>query len=69
MSTGDLPLFSMLKTRMRWHQERQKTLAENVSNVDTPGFKARDLKLPTFTQLVDGGKAAVPCGRTPSIWP
>ncbi len=65
MSTGDLPLFSMLKTRMRWHQERQKTLAENVSNVDTPGFKARDLKLPTFTQLVDGGKAAGPMRTDP----
>jgi flagellar basal-body rod protein FlgB len=39
----DLPLFSMLRTRMQWHQERQRLLAENVANADTPNFKARDL--------------------------
>jgi flagellar basal-body rod protein FlgB len=38
----------MLKTRMHWHQTRQKLLAENVSNADTPGFKPRDLKEPVF---------------------
>jgi flagellar basal-body rod protein FlgB len=38
----------MLKTRMHWHQTRQKLLAENVSNADTPGFQPKDLKVPTF---------------------
>jgi flagellar basal-body rod protein FlgB len=38
----------MLKTRMQWHQSRQKVLAENVSNADTPGFKPRDLRSPAF---------------------
>jgi flagellar basal-body rod protein FlgB len=46
---GDLPLLSMLKTRMHWHQSRQKLLAENVSNADTPGFQPRDLKAPSFS--------------------
>ena len=32
MAITDLPLFSMLRTRMHWHQERQRVLAENVSN-------------------------------------
>jgi flagellar basal-body rod protein FlgB len=39
----DLPLFSMLRTRMQWHQERQRLLAENVSNSDTQGYRPRDL--------------------------
>jgi flagellar basal-body rod protein FlgB len=39
----DLPLFSMLRTRMQWHQERQRLLAENVANADTPEFRPRDL--------------------------
>jgi flagellar basal-body rod protein FlgB len=39
----DLPLFSMLRTRMQWHQERQRVLAENVSNSDTPSYRPRDL--------------------------
>ena len=44
MSVADLPLFSVLKTRMRWLEERQKVLAENVANADTPRYRARDLK-------------------------
>jgi flagellar basal-body rod protein FlgB len=39
----DLPLFSMLRTRMQWHQERQRLLSENVANSDTPYFRPRDL--------------------------
>ena len=38
----------MLKTRMHWHQERQRILAENVSNADTPRFQPRDLTPPSF---------------------
>jgi len=37
-----------LKTRMHWHQSRQKLLAENVANADTPGFRPLDLKAPTI---------------------
>jgi flagellar basal-body rod protein FlgB len=43
MAISNLPIFSMLRTRMNWHQERQRLLAENVANVDTPGYRARDL--------------------------
>ncbi len=44
MAIGDLPLFAMMKTKMHWHQTRQKLLAENVANADTPGFRPRDLR-------------------------
>ena len=43
MPIADLPLFSMLRTRMQWHQERQRLLAENVANADSPGYRPRDL--------------------------
>ena len=43
MAISDLPIFSMLRTRMNWHQERQRLLAENVANADTPGYRPRDL--------------------------
>ena len=57
MSLTGSPLVSMLKTRMHWHQTRQKLLAENVANADTPGFQPKDLKVPTFTPdgAVTGG--------------
>ena len=44
MPVSNIPLFSMLRTRMQWHQERQKVRAENVANADTPNFRTRDLK-------------------------
>src|ERR1700759_3888070 len=47
----DLPLFSMLRTRMQWHQERQRLLAENVANSDTPNFRARDLTPLSFDRM------------------
>lgn len=43
MPISNIPLFAMLRTRMQWHQERQRVLSENVANADTPGFRARDL--------------------------
>jgi flagellar basal-body rod protein FlgB len=46
MPISDIPIFSMLRTRMQWHQERQRLLAENVANADTPKFKPRDLAPP-----------------------
>jgi len=48
MAISDLPVLSALRTKMQWHQERQKVLSENVSNSDTPNFKPRDLVEPKF---------------------
>jgi flagellar basal-body rod protein FlgB len=48
MTISNIPLFSMLRTRMHWHQERQRVLAENVANADTPQFQPRDLTPPSF---------------------
>src|SRR5260370_33977609 len=48
MSINDLPVLSALRTKMQWHQERQRVLSENVSTSDTPNFKPRDLVEPKF---------------------
>jgi flagellar basal-body rod protein FlgB len=48
MPISDIPIFSMLRTKMHWHQERQRLLAENVANADTPKFKPSDLAEPKF---------------------
>ena len=54
MSINDLPALSVLRTKMQWHQERQRVLAENVSNSDTPKFKPRDLVEPKFNDTGAG---------------
>jgi len=48
MPINDVPVLSVLRTKMQWHQERQRVLSENVSNSDTPNFKPRDLVEPKF---------------------
>jgi flagellar basal-body rod protein FlgB len=63
MSINDLPDLSALRTKMQWHQERQRVLSENVSNSDTPNFKPRDLIEPKF----DGAGASVSAGSMGSL--
>jgi flagellar basal-body rod protein FlgB len=54
MPISNIPIFSMLRTKMHWHQERQRLLSENVANADTPQFRARDLSPLKFDQPVPG---------------
>ena len=44
MDIGDIPLFSMLRGRLGYLSERQKLIAQNVANSETPGFSPKDLK-------------------------
>jgi flagellar basal-body rod protein FlgB len=43
MAISDIPILSMLRSRLDWAQARQRVLAENVANSDTPNYRARDL--------------------------
>ena len=52
MNLPDVPLMSMLRTRMNWLHQRQDVLAQNVANADTPGFVARDLKALDFNEAM-----------------
>ncbi len=44
MKSDDIPLLSMLKDRLSYLNQRQKLVAQNVANSDTPGFRPMDLK-------------------------
>ena len=59
MPISEIPIFSMLRTRMQWHQERQQLLSENVANANTPQFKPRDLAPPDFDRLQPSAALAV----------
>lgn len=43
MALMQLPMFTAITEKMRWHQNRQNLLAENVANAETPGYQGRDL--------------------------
>lgn len=55
--TETVNMMTMARDLMTHAQERQKLLARNVANADTPGFRSRDLD--QFARLVDSG----PLGR------
>ncbi|MEH6477666.1 MAG: flagellar basal body rod protein FlgB [Sneathiella sp.] len=52
MSLKNIPLFSALTQRMKWLSARQGVLSQNVSNSDTPGYQAKDLKPQKFKDMV-----------------
>lgn len=57
MNLPDIPLLSMLKERMSWLSARQNVLSQNVANVDTPAYTARDLKPLDFAEMVRKSQA------------
>ncbi len=54
MDIGDIPLFAMLRQRLRYLGERQRVIGQNVANADTPGYRPMDLKPFTFKSALDG---------------
>jgi flagellar basal-body rod protein FlgB len=60
MPISDIPILSMLRTRLQWAQARQKVLAENVANADTPGYQARDLTRLKFEPAGEGAPSVQP---------
>jgi flagellar basal-body rod protein FlgB len=53
MDLGGIPLFAMLRNRLGYLGERQRVIAENVSNSDTPGYTPSDLKPFNFSTKVN----------------
>jgi flagellar basal-body rod protein FlgB len=64
MDLGSIPLFSMLRERLGYLTERQRVVAENVANSDTPGFTPSDLKPFTFSVSTAGQMAMAKTAAT-----
>ena len=50
MNLGTLPVFKMMTTKMDWLAQRQRVLAQNIANADTPGYVPKDLKKIDYKQ-------------------
>jgi flagellar basal-body rod protein FlgB len=48
---GPIHLFNVASRANHWLSVRQSTIAENVANANTPGFKAQDVK--PFADVLD----------------
>lgn len=52
MNLDRINLLKAITRRMDWLGERQRVLAENIANADTPGYRTKDLKPVGFSELV-----------------
>jgi flagellar basal-body rod protein FlgB len=62
MNLPEVPLLSMLRQQMTWLQARQSVLSQNVSNADTPGYTANDLKPMDFEKMLQGNDSKFQSG-------
>jgi flagellar basal-body rod protein FlgB len=58
MGLMNMPMFSALTDKMRWHQARQGLLAENVANAETPSYRGRDFRQYDFGDRSSGFSSA-----------
>lgn len=55
------PILAGIRERMQNLSERQRVVATNIANSETPGYKAREVSEPNFAELVGGsGMIAAP---------
>ena len=54
MDLSQIPLFRALSQKLGFLEDRQRVLAQNIANVDTPNYQPRDLKAPDFGKLAAG---------------
>jgi len=48
-----IALLSALTAKLRWTQQRQDLLAQNVANADTPNYRGQELKPFSFGDTLD----------------
>ena len=54
MNLDDIPLFSMLRGRLGYLNQRQQVVAQNIANADTPNYTPRDLNGFSFKSHMNG---------------
>ncbi len=59
MKLDTISFFNLASDRMHWLAARQKVLAENIANADTPHYRARDVTdFQSFLEKSDANRAA-----------
>jgi len=62
MDLADIPLFSMLRSRLGYLGQRQRVIAENIANSDTPRYTPKDLKAFNFSASVQSAQTLQTAG-------
>lgn len=54
MDFSQIQLFQAITKKMGWLGQRQQVLARNIANINTPGFKPKDIEAPDFGAIMRG---------------
>lgn len=57
MTTQDLTLMQAAIQKMHWHESRQKVIAQNVANADTPMYTPHDISPLDFKGLLESSSS------------
>ena len=52
MSLNDIPIMSALVKRMKWLNQNQAVITQNIANADTPGYKPKKIEPQNFSAMV-----------------
>lgn len=66
MSVQDAPIFGLLRGTLGYLTQRQKVLAENVANANTPDYVPRDISDTAFEAALRRGAGGTAMARTDS---
>ncbi len=58
MTDSNPSIFTALQTKMKWAAKRQKIIAQNIANADTPGFVPKDLRPVNFNSVLKATSSA-----------
>lgn len=59
MTTENLGLMQAITQKMGWNEQRQKVIAENIANADTPGYRPNDLVRADFKNLLEQSTSGI----------
>ncbi|TGY90008.1 flagellar basal body rod protein FlgB [Marinicauda algicola] len=68
MRADDINVLAVLKQALGYHSDRQRVIAENVANANTPGYVPRDVSRSDFERAVEearGGQSRSRLSVTP----
>lgn len=67
MDLSKIPLFAGITRRMDWLNQRQRILALNIANADTPHYTPKDLKPLEFRDFLEGRRVRLAATDTKHI--
>ena len=64
MRADDISVLNVLKQALGYHSDRQRVIADNVANANTPNYTPRDVSRSEFERAVEKAQQGAQPGRT-----